>query len=106
MNVTEVEAEKQGAMETQAALNELAKAKKTIRDLQERNLFLESRGKKKTATEPEGSSTYLMEQIDFMRTQICKMERDLEDKELTIDKLFAEKHEWHRRYTVLEAKFT
>lgn len=109
VNVNEIEASKQGAQEIQAALNELARAKKTIKELQERNLFLESRkGKTKvtpSTTEDSSANVYLQEQIDFMNQQMQQLKVDLEERDQTISKLVSEKHECIKSFNVLEIKY-
>lgn len=57
VNVNEIETDRQGGPEAQAALQELAKAKKTIRDLQERNQFLEIKAKGPSGVSPDQPSS-------------------------------------------------
>ena len=107
VNVNEVESSKSGGAETQAALNELAKAKKTIKELEERNKQLQTKGHKsnQNATpSAESTSSYLQEQVEFMKAQMSKLQSELNDKEVTIQKILAEKREFVKRYDSLETR--
>ena len=65
--------------------------------------FFEAR--KTSETTPEsGASSYLQDQINFLSVQITKLQDDLSEKEVTIQKILHEKRETCKMYDSLEAR--
>lgn len=62
-------------------------------------------GRRNSSDAAESSATqYLQDQISFMQTQISKLQNDLAEKEVTIQKIAHEKREAMKHFDILEAR--
>lgn len=79
VNVNEVEAASKPSSEV---LNDLAKAKKQIKVLEDRVKFLESNNSKNGGS--TDSTSYIYQQLEFMQTQNSKLQEQLDERDLSI----------------------
>ena len=77
----------------------LEKAQKMINELQTKLLMYE---KNPPIKDDNGSSKYLQDQVEFLSLQISKLQQDLVEKEMTINKIVMEKNNYAKSFTNLE----